>query len=111
MRHRPQVAAAASLPPRRSSDPVQGRRARCSAPPPSSKGRLPSLPRGHPRRLGDSGRSCSVRAPGVLARWLQDSARVRAPAQSLIDALLRDDLAGAAAVGILGGPDPGRTLR
>lgn len=33
---------------------------------------------------------------GVLARWLQDSARVRPAAASLGDALLRDDLAGRA---------------
>jgi hypothetical protein len=35
---------------------------------------------------------------GVLARWLQDSARVRSPIASLNDALLRDDLAGSAPV-------------
>jgi hypothetical protein len=35
---------------------------------------------------------------GALARWLQDSARVRASVASLNDALLRDDLAGSAAV-------------
>src|SRR6185312_14752103 len=37
---------------------------------------------------------------GVPERWLQDSARVRASAQSLVDSLLRDDLAGATRVGL-----------
>lgn len=36
---------------------------------------------------------------GALPRWLQDSARVRSPVASLDDALLRDELAGSAAVG------------
>jgi hypothetical protein len=36
---------------------------------------------------------------GVLARWLQDSARVRSPVANLTGALLRDDLAGSASVG------------
>jgi hypothetical protein len=36
---------------------------------------------------------------GVVARWLQDSARVRGGAASLNEALLRDDLAGRTSVG------------
>jgi hypothetical protein len=42
------------------------------------------------------GHQASVLGPrkGVLARWLQDSARVRSPVADLNEALLRDDLAG-----------------
>jgi hypothetical protein len=43
---------------------------------------------------------------GVLARWLQDSARVRPAAGSLNEALLRDDLAGRASVGVWAAQTP-----
>jgi hypothetical protein len=86
------VAAAASM-----SDPVEAAGALLGAPA-VVEGSLSSWPADI---LAGVGAQPSVLGPrlGVLDRWLQDSARVRAPAQSLIDALLRDDLAGAARVG------------
>jgi hypothetical protein len=62
------------------------------------EGTLASLPADVVTCLGDQ---TSLLGPrhGVLARWLQDSARVRTAARNLNDALLRDDLAGAASVG------------
>ena len=68
----------ASPPPRRF--PIRSRqRACCSAVPPSSKDRSARLPPDIRTSIGDQ---ASVLGPrqGVLARWLQDSARVRAPA-------------------------------
>ena len=53
-----------------------------------------------PQTSAERRRPAAVLGPrkGVLARWLQDSARVRPAAASLDDALLRDDLAGSAPV-------------
>ncbi len=56
-----------------------------------------ALPADVATSVGDQAAALGARK-GVLARWLQDSARVRAPVASLEEALLRDDLAGRAAV-------------
>jgi hypothetical protein len=61
------------------------------------EGTLPALPADVLTCLADQPSVLGQRR-GVLERWLQDSARVRPAAQSLNDALLRGDLAGAAAV-------------
>lgn len=86
------VAAAAAI-----SDPVKAAGILLGAPS-VVEGSIPSLPADIVACLDDQ---ASVLGPrkGVLARWLQDTARVRAAAQSLSDALLRDDLASAASVG------------
>jgi len=62
------------------------------------EGSLTSLPPDIVTTVGDQP---SVLGPrqGVVARWLQDSARVRGGAASLNEALLRDDLAGRTSVG------------
>ena len=86
------VAAAAAL-----ADPVQAAGALLGAPA-IVEGTLAALPPDVLAGVADPAAVLGPRA-GVLARWLQDSARVRAPAQRLVDAMLRDDLAGAAAVG------------
>ncbi len=43
---------------------------------------------------------------GMLARWLEDSARVRPAAAALVDAMLRDDLAARATVGVRAAQTP-----
>ena len=78
--------------------PIRSRRRACSsAVPPSSKDRSISLPPDIRTTVGDQKPVLGPRK-GVLARWLQDSARVRPAAASLGDALLRDDLAASAPV-------------
>jgi hypothetical protein len=86
------VAAAAAL-----ADPVQAAGALLGAPA-VVEGTLAALPPDVLAGVADPAAVLGPRA-GVLARWLQDSARVRAPAQRLVDAMLRDDLAGTAAAG------------
>ena len=86
------VAAAAAV-----SDPVKAAGILLGAPA-VVEGSLPGLPPDVVACLGDQASVLGPRS-GVLARWLQDTARVRAAAQRLNDALLRDDLAGAATVG------------
>jgi hypothetical protein len=86
------VAAAASI-----SDPVKAAGVLLGGPA-VVEGSLSSLPPDIGASVGDQ---TSVLGPrqGVLARWLQDSARVRPIAESLSGALLRDDLAGSAPIG------------
>jgi hypothetical protein len=86
------VAAAAAL-----SDPVKAAGVLLGAPA-VIEGSLASLP---PDIVATTGDQKSVLGPrlGALARWLQDSARVREAAGSLNEALLRGDLAGRAAIG------------
>jgi hypothetical protein len=81
------VAAAAAI-----SDPVTAAGALLGGPA-VVEGSVSALPADIRTSMGDQ---AAVLGPGkgVLARWLQDSARVRAPVASLNDALLRDDLAG-----------------
>jgi hypothetical protein len=61
------------------------------------EGSVSALPADIRTSVGDQ---AAVLGPGkgVLARWLQDSARVRSPVADLNDALLRDDLAGSPSV-------------
>ena len=61
------------------------------------EGSVGALPADIATSIGDQAAVLGARK-GVLARWLQDSARVRSPVASLDEALLRDDLAGSAAV-------------
>ena len=86
------VAAAAKI-----SDPVKAAGVLLGGPA-VVEGSLASLP---PDIVTTTGDQKSLLGPrqGVLARWLQDSARVREAAASLSEALLRDDLAGRASVG------------
>jgi len=86
------VAAAAAI-----SDPVKAAGVLLGGPA-VVEGSLASLP---PDIITTVSNQQSVLGPrqGVLARWLQDSARVRPAAGSLSEALLRDDLAGRAPVG------------
>jgi hypothetical protein len=86
------VAAAASV-----SDPAQAAGALLGGPA-VVEGKLSNWPADIQAGIGDQARVLGPRL-GVLDRWLQDSARVRAPAQRLGDALLRDDLSGATRVG------------
>jgi hypothetical protein len=85
------VAAAATI-----SDPVKAAGILLGGPA-VVEGSLASLP---PDIATTAGNQKSVLGPrqGVLARWLQDSARVREAAASLNEALLRDDLAGRASI-------------
>ena len=85
------VAAAAAI-----SDPVKAAGVILGGPA-VVEGSVAALPADIRTSVGDQ---ASVLGPGkgVLARWLQDSARVRSPVASLNDALLRDDLAGGASV-------------
>ena len=55
------------------------------------EGTVPAVPGDLSTGLGDQAAVLGERS-GVLARWLQDTARVRAAADTLQDALLRDDL-------------------
>jgi hypothetical protein len=86
------VAAAAKI-----SDPVKAAGVLLGGPA-VVEGSLAVLP---PDIITTTGDQKSVLGPrqGVLARWLQDSARVREAAASLNEALLRGDLAGRASVG------------
>ncbi|MEO7190179.1 MAG: hypothetical protein ABI051_03915 [Vicinamibacterales bacterium] len=61
------------------------------------EGSLAALPPDIRTTIGDQPSVLGPRT-GVLARWFQDSARVRSVIASLNDALLRDDLAGSSAV-------------
>lgn len=85
------VAAAASI-----SDPVKAAGVLLGGPA-VVEGSLAALPPDTRTSMGDQS---SVLGPrkGVLARWLQDTARVRSPVASLNEALLRGDLAGRAPV-------------
>ena len=85
------VAAAAAI-----SDPVKAAGVLLGGPA-VVEGSLTSLP---PDIIATVGDQQSVLGPrrGVLARWIQDSARVRPAAASLNHALLRNDLAGRASM-------------
>lgn len=93
------VAAAASI-----SDPVKAAGVLLGGPA-VVEGSLSSLPPDIGATVGDQ---TSVLGPrqGVLARWLEDSARVRSAAACLNEALLRDDLAGSAPVHLWAAQSP-----
>jgi hypothetical protein len=93
------VAAAAAI-----SDPVKAAGLLLGGPA-VVEGSLASLPADIVTGLGDQ-RSVVGPRQGVLARWLQDSARVRVAAASLNDALLRDDLAGRASLDLWAAQSP-----
>jgi len=93
------VAAAAAI-----SDPVQAAGALLGGPA-VVEGTLSNWPADVLAGIGDQAGVLGPRL-GVLDRWLQDSARVRASAQSLVDSLLRDDLAGATRVGLWAAQTP-----
>jgi hypothetical protein len=61
------------------------------------EGSLAALPADIRASIGDQASLLGPRE-GALARWLQDSARVRSEVASLNEALLRDDLAGSGSV-------------
>jgi hypothetical protein len=85
------VAAAAAI-----SDPVKAAGALLGGPA-VVEGSLSTLPTDIVAAVGNQQAVLGPRQ-GVIARWLQDSARVRPAAASLNDALLRDDLAGRASI-------------
>jgi hypothetical protein len=93
------VAAAATI-----SDPVKAAGVLLGGPA-VIEGSLASLP---PDIVTTVGNQPSVLGPrhGVISRWLQDSARVRTAAGSLNEALLRDDLAGRAPIGLWAAQTP-----
>jgi hypothetical protein len=86
------------------ADPVSAATALLGAPA-VVEGSLPALPSEVATTVGDQAGVLGD-GSGVLARWLQDSARVRTAASALEGALLRDDIAGAEAVGTWAGQSP-----
>ncbi len=94
------VAATASI-----SDPVKAAGVLLGGPA-VVEGSLAALPTDIRTSMGDQS---SVLGPrkGMLARWLQDTARVRSPVTNLNEALLRDDLAGSAPVRSWAAQSPG----
>ncbi len=95
------VAAADSI-----SDPVKAASALLGGPA-VVEGSLAQLPPDIRATVGDQKSLLGPRR-GVLAPWLQDSARVRAAATSLEDALLRDDLAASAPVHLWAAQSPAK---